>query len=336
MNVGRLWLKTIFRELQIQHHRLFGTLADRPGFNSIKNVLQDHDRRLQISHLLRAILRECTYLPDSLSRKVIHAQCLRRFRSVSKRLGQGERSGIAEDSEVKFKRHLATAKDALRDLRRANAGHRNQLFRVLKMTYGRIGRRNYELLAPLKEANLEHSSQFDNDVSQITPQQTALMRSARQRRKRNLLKTPVKDLTPQIPETNEWGRPMPLKRVRNMKTRWYHDVLERTLVPLPSEQWERLRRLALGEEKDIQLPIKRRSGSKDNAGKESYSTRGRGFSRPRTITPRIMRRMYTVILESTPRLDQETTAEGELRWRARWRQRTCHGQLSRAWMSVAD
>jgi hypothetical protein len=107
--------------------------------------------------LLRALLRECTYLPDSFARQQIAEQLLSRFRtSQSKGCTALETATNREESprarhkalnelnELQKKGHKA-----LRRLQRANDGEIKPLLNVLHYTYGRAGKRRHELLAPL-------------------------------------------------------------------------------------------------------------------------------------------------------------------------------------------
>lgn len=112
---------------------------------------------LTAKHLLRALLRECTYLPDATARAYFPRYILTRFRKHSPKTWRGnnatERQATAsQDAALSEKRVVAllrTARKGLSLLRRANAGEAGPLLNVLLHAYGRTGRRRRVLLAPL-------------------------------------------------------------------------------------------------------------------------------------------------------------------------------------------
>lgn len=120
---------------------------------------QDH--RAEARHLLRAILRECTYLPDAEARIAIRTQVLQTFRATERKaktfttlnLPEGllwKRSAQArEDEAQKIHNWLKKGYKCLRHLQRANEGELRPLAKVLHYTYGRGGRRRHELLRPI-------------------------------------------------------------------------------------------------------------------------------------------------------------------------------------------
>lgn len=101
-------------------------------------------------HLLRAILRESTYLPDSHAREYIHQYAIRRFRDYGYKAWQHRTDPDFAD-RLKGKRH--EAQQAVNRLRRATEGELNPLRAVLFMAYGRTGRRRRELVANLVHAH---------------------------------------------------------------------------------------------------------------------------------------------------------------------------------------
>ena len=104
---------------------------------------------------------------------------------------------------------------------------------------------------------------------------------------------------PKIPERNAWGRPMPIKRVRNFKRRWYAAVLSRVMPPLPEAEWEMLRKMALGEIY-FYRPIARRGPSRERGiGLETYNS-GNQVCRPHDLHSRYMRRLWTNIFQQCP------------------------------------
>jgi hypothetical protein len=112
-------------------------------------------------HLLRALLREASYLPDAVSRQYFHRYILGRFRAYQPK--QNATTTAASDAVDRhhrsgFKRHelgvitartgqmQKAARKGLNYLQRANQGELPCLERVLYLAYGRIGRRKHALL----------------------------------------------------------------------------------------------------------------------------------------------------------------------------------------------
>ena len=107
--------------------------------------------------LVRALLRQCTYLPDSLARRQIARQILARSR-VAKAKGDKALRIAIDPEQPSFARSRALFElgalqkkghVGLRILNRANDGELKPLYKVLYAAYGRSGRRRHELLAPL-------------------------------------------------------------------------------------------------------------------------------------------------------------------------------------------
>lgn len=193
------------------------------------------------------------------------------------------------------------------------------LTKILEMTYGRLGPQRESYLGPLKPTHLMRelaspkseivsvSERSKGDVPVITPQHEALIRSQRLRPKVKTGRNLMPSLAPRMPETNSWGRSMPVKRVRNMHRRWYAETLNRTMAPLPRDVWERLCGLATG---DIHWegPVKRRSRPKGeywwqyDVGMETH--RGEvQISRPHSLSRRYMQRLWSKILSQSPRME---------------------------------
>jgi hypothetical protein len=114
------------------------------------------------THLLRALLREATYLPDAVARQYFRRYIVHRFKAYQPR-ENATASLRSEDVERyrhrSFKRrqlsiiHARTSKlqqkaqKGLHYLRRANQGEIPCLQKVLFFAYGRMGRRKYALLS---------------------------------------------------------------------------------------------------------------------------------------------------------------------------------------------
>lgn len=285
-------------------------------------------------HLLRAILRECTYLPDQHARSYIHKYALTRYRAYQ---------NIKDLSASRRTHVLQKARKGLSILRRANDGYLNPLHKVLWTAYGRIGRRRRQLMAeimtPQVEENpsavgtLELAPKYDR---QWKPSDifTALLASQVGRKgqfDRKIGKKASRNLKkePDIPENNKWRRPMPMKRVRNMTRRWYAKCAEALLPPLPDHEWEHLRRLAWGEMSCLGSKPRRKPAK--NTQEESRHVlnddvlvigppkdkeyRLSTNNRPHHITPRFMQRTYSLIFMHVPVV---TWDEVRKNWAIKW------------------
>jgi len=112
-------------------------------------------------HLLRALLREATYLPDALARQYFARYILNRFKAYQpseNATASGDVEALGKYRHRSFKRrHLSIitertakvqrkAQKGLHYLRRANQGEIPCLQKVLFFAYGRLGKRKYALL----------------------------------------------------------------------------------------------------------------------------------------------------------------------------------------------
>lgn len=111
-----------------------------PSLN--KAVFKSHERsRIEARHLLRALLRQCTYLPDIAARHYAHHFIIDRYRRYYPRSPQSVNFTIQRRSTI-----IKQAYRALALLERANKGYPSHLLKVLSMTYGRVGKRRHEML----------------------------------------------------------------------------------------------------------------------------------------------------------------------------------------------
>ena len=128
-------------------------IANKTPFNrqsSLNTVPPDPVASARAIQLLRAILRECTYLPDSFARTWTRQHTLSRFRAYTFKAWKHRRDSNDEGAwEGRFQAKEKEARQAFALLRRANEGERKCLLRVLLMVYGRIGKRRHELMRPL-------------------------------------------------------------------------------------------------------------------------------------------------------------------------------------------
>ena len=143
------------------------------------------DRSKEARHLLRAILRECTYLPDVDARLAIKKQVLHTFRSTQRKLPafykldvsastiQNESTPELQEVERKISNWLNKGYKGLRFLQRANEGELRPLAKVLHYTYGRGGQRRHELLRSLliPDGVISDSSALESHLRSIQDRQ---------------------------------------------------------------------------------------------------------------------------------------------------------------------
>lgn len=265
------------------------------------------DGPLIAKHLLRALLRECTYLPDSAARTYCSRYILDRFRSSTKQLERHERSvkaraglpqlsTLRDSPEVWTTQRLKKARKGLSLLRRANNGEDGPLSNILLHTYGRAGARRRQLIAALlqdetNEVTVAESSPTDQahvpslaeylhttdrftqfvtmseqrgqilkfTLSSDYPKLKALAESQTQVSFKNSSRAKLRRAGLTVPTTNLFLRPMPRRRTKNIVKRWFADLLDKLMPPLPQTEWTRLTELVSGQIKWEGLP-KRRPG----------------------------------------------------------------------------
>lgn len=115
----------------------------REGGRALKEWEQLEEESHSAIHLLRGLLRECSYLPDPAARAYLHPYIVSRFREYHPHRG-GKQASLKRRKGV-----LENGKKQFRLLQRANQGELRPLEKVLLVTYGRIGKRRHELMAPL-------------------------------------------------------------------------------------------------------------------------------------------------------------------------------------------
>lgn len=291
---------------------------------STKYPVPNNNYDTETIHLLRALLRQCTYLPDPAARSFFNKYVLARFQGNHPRNNSRSRRLI----EQRRPALLRTARKGLIYLQHANDGHPRHLGRVLAMTYGRVGKRRHELLQPLKIPDVPvHQSSIKmlsdprtRGLPKPSHQLSALVKALSNRKMSFFSRSSRPRTEPQIPEKNAWGRPMPVNRVRNMRRRWFGETIDRVLPPLPEAEWSRLRDLASGQTR-WEGPVQRRRQIKPNQWKHDLVRGtimgGTGFmSSPHKITARYMRRLWTKIFAQCPLMKLD--ASKKLRWDIRW------------------
>ncbi|KAH9871188.1 hypothetical protein J1614_006764 [Plenodomus biglobosus] len=115
-------------------------------------------------HLLRALLRETTYLPDATARTYFRRYIVSRFKAYQPKQNATATLAVQAAERYRhrsFKRRklaiinerarplLKKGRKGLNFLRRANSGEAPCLLKVLHYAYGRVGRRKYALLNDL-------------------------------------------------------------------------------------------------------------------------------------------------------------------------------------------
>lgn len=170
----------------------------------------------------------------------------------------------------------------------------------------------------------------------------ALAKSQRLQNDSFFVKRQIKSLKLNIPLQNRWGRPMPHKRAKNLKKRWYADILDKTQPPLPESEWNRLRDLIRGRIPWEGIVPRRARIASDGtplhtnsitaANKDitiiSSACFGEGEaqvpavtqyrllqSNPHKITHRFMRALWTKIFLQSPKIERDITRK---KWKVTW------------------
>ncbi|KAI9763124.1 MAG: hypothetical protein M1840_000889 [Geoglossum simile] len=281
-------------------------------------------------HLLRALLRQCRYLPDPHARTCVAHQIVSRYRNYHPPKSP---SNNPLPSPERTKKLLRDARKALSTLTRANDGVVKAMTKVFYHTYGRTGKRRRQLLDALKSsdppANDEELASLVSAEKREEPIMSArleaLVKSQHRSHPMHSARTAIRKIEPKIPETNIWKKPVPRKRVRNLKWRFHRDqILNRVLPPLPEAEWVRLGELASGKRK-WDGPVVRGARPKENSPvltREYFELRTRAETQrrmrerdPQNITPRYMRRMWGKIFEQCPVIRRD---DGGKRWSVTW------------------
>nr|POE94703.1 hypothetical protein CFP56_16940 [Quercus suber]POE94709.1 hypothetical protein CFP56_16946 [Quercus suber] len=254
--------------------------------------------RARSRHLLRAILRECSYLPDSQARVYVRWYAISRFRDSTSKAWQN-RADSSYASRLKAKQQQAQV--ALNKLQRAAEGEFQPLRAVLFLTYGRTGRRRRELVTQLlreqqgpqrKQSSPPQDAAGGTEASAhlsphqslqpepankakhvtsilegstdnpympaLSPRLQALMESQIKLPPTRTTRPTLRRMHPIIPEQNSWLRPMPQVRVKNLTRKWFADALGKIHPPLPVPEWKRLHDLSLGTRTES-LPSRRKA-----------------------------------------------------------------------------
>ena len=255
-------------------------------------------------HLLRALLREASYLPDATARDYFRRYIVARFKAYQpapRATASFDVGAVARYRHRSFRRRHAAIIDArvgqqhrkahkgLNLLRRANQGEGPCLQKVLWFAYGRLGRRKYALLddllkpdplwpagtPPLQQlyrSNLRCLQYFEaptvrngTHVVHISNQYPRLRAVITTQAHHDLsLRRPLKRAQLRTPVLNVWERPMPVKRAVNNVRRWYAETMTRLLPALPTDEWDRIDAMSRGDQR-IAFTTRRRAASPSDA-----------------------------------------------------------------------
>ncbi|KAJ5317402.1 hypothetical protein PENANT_c055G02171 [Penicillium antarcticum] len=285
----------------------------------------------QWRHLLRATLRECTYLPDPVARTYMREHVLSRYRAVSSRHSKAGPQMVH------------AARNGLSVLQRANEGYSRPLEKILYLSYGRTGKRRHEMLAELlkpENPGIPNDTQAAKELISAPLkfhdgwQPPAIVRSLALSHVRNPVITSsrvrplIKAVSPPIPKQDIWGKELAQSRKVKIRKHWYFATLNSLLPPLPEEDLRTLDGLVSGT--TPWEPVKRRKGVKSEANARSESAvlkllvkgpeKENTFAdyangRPHVITARFMRRLWRRISALVPR---QSWNEVSQKWRFEW------------------
>lgn len=217
-------------------------------------------------------------------------------------------------------------------LRRANEGYSKPLEKVLRMSYGRQGKRRRQLVGQYVEPevptdNLVISDMIKNprrfhDGWKPPSMVVDLMRAQSHHYPVHRLRVRphVRALQPPIPKANIYGRPVAFSRRKNIRRVWYLKALNSLYPPLPHGELGILEGLISGE-----VPWKPVGRRTPIGSVESSSTslarflaegpeKGHTFEkytdgRPHHLTRRFMRHLWQRISALVPRIGWDETKE---------------------------
>lgn len=318
--------------------RCFSSLQIRPQGNlQPTNAINDHQETIL---LYRALLRQCTYLPDPAARKYMWMHVRERFTAYQPKVikdGQVLRRRINKKPPAKA---LKSGRKVLKHFQRANDGHLPNLEGILNRTYGRSGKRRRELIAQLQAPDTlsdeDEVAQLSEQISkepqgrekmpQLSDEALALVKSQARQDSSRFSGPPLKSIQPDVPAVNSWGRPFPEKRKVNFVKKWYATTLDRLMPPLPGPEWERLHGLSTGTIPWDGPVVRRKLGTTSVVEPRKsfdhlalgnlphrltsstervvdYGRHGENRTNPHELTPRLMRSLWGKVLKACPRLD---------------------------------
>lgn len=202
--------------------------------------------------ILRATLRECSYLPDPVARNYMHKYVLDRYRKKLTATAPNKTTKCHHHPPLteplqdrryaanfeKQKRLHKTARKFLSLLQRGNQGYQQPLSRILMLSYGRLGPKRHILLSRIVPHKLEghpvfnssaeieqylkdKNSELNQDDWQLPDVLRALLKAQRNNsfaRSAHGNRFRANDVVT-IPKLNSWRKPMPDCRVKNIRKR---------------------------------------------------------------------------------------------------------------------
>ncbi|RVX75965.1 hypothetical protein B0A52_00322 [Exophiala mesophila] len=248
-------------------------------------------------HLYRHLLREATYLPLPNVREYITEHIRQSFRRYDKRqVSLNTISNTQDDplpsipsssslsppapfpspsqkpNSLTLQRQTTLLHNGRKfhsTLQRANAGYPRAMGKILRMSYGRTGRRRHELLdsyvaqttrktsTPLSPGPAKDKSSPD---WKIPAAMDALMQSQMMHQHQIIrwgtncrVRMPMKI----SPERNIRGDPVCKSRRKNMLHAWYLSNVRAVMAPLPEREYTALHRLVSGEDPMPKPPTRR-------------------------------------------------------------------------------
>ncbi|KAF5861384.1 hypothetical protein ETB97_000347 [Aspergillus alliaceus] len=282
----------------------------------------------------RAILRECSYLPDPVAKSYMHDYVVRRFRRY---VIDERRPWIKYDLE-RLIMLFDESKETLSLLKRANQGFIKPLEKVIRMAYGRKGKRRKELLYALISPDIPADTMAVQQILQRPEPYgddwkppSIVIELLKSQQNNGILSQlgvrQVKDLNPVIPKKVISGDGVAKSRRRNIRKEWYNDVLDHLLPPLPEPDLSTLEGLMSGEipwsppreRKTVNLSNRQkraRGAEREHLRKllESGPAKGQTFreyakGRPHIITRRLMQRLWRRTMCLIPRMDWDDVAK---------------------------
>lgn len=219
-------------------------------------------------------------------------------------------------------------------LSRANQGYLKPLDRLLLLSYGRIGKRRRELVttfvAEMGEEGTGPTPDFHSETFTAPSQLIALVKSQMRQPaiRDSAIRFTLKQFSPPIPEEDQWGRPLAVRRKVNIRKRWYARVLDTMLPFLPEQDLGILHGLISGEEE--WRPPKRRAKVLSQASVQASTPaltadfllhgapKGPTYyapKKPHIITRRLMRHLWLGVCAFTPRMAWD---ERKKMWSIAW------------------
>ncbi|KAM0326592.1 hypothetical protein ACHAQA_006461 [Verticillium albo-atrum] len=241
-------------------------------------------------HLYRHLLREASYLP-SIARPHISDRIRSRFRSTRDNLKSFQWTGkpdktlenAARETQRRTKAALWEGCRHLRRLRAANAGDVARMLRILRVAFGRLGKRRRELLNDL----LHQDPPADTAALEARLGKLTIAETATDKLTTGKKELPLKPRTPDHWDTANlilylrsqkrqqdhttpasWPRtlltntnpergldqlmtildqPMPERRLRIRREKWWKTAAERLMPPLAKPEWHLLAQAARGD-----------------------------------------------------------------------------------------